>query len=130
MEIPNNGIYIVFENGEKYGVLDKIVRVGTHTGDKKLRSRLNQHFVMENKNRSIFRKNIGRCILNKEKSPYLPLWELDITSRTEKEKNIKLLDLDFEKQIEKRISEYIKPIYHFAFSKLTRKNRDSFGKAK
>jgi hypothetical protein len=65
-EIPQNGIYIIFENGEKFGDLDRIVRVGTHTGDGQLRSRLNQHFVKENKNRSIFRKNIGRCMLNKE----------------------------------------------------------------
>jgi hypothetical protein len=130
MEIPNNGIYIVFENGEKYGVLDKIVRVGTHTGDKQLRSRLNQHFVMENKNRSIFRKNIGRCILNKEKSPYLPLWELDITSRTEKEKNIKLLDLDFEKQIEKRISEYIQTNLSFCVFQVDTKEQRLFWESK
>ena len=63
-EIPENGIYIIFEKGEKYGNLDRIVRVGTHTGNNQLRSRLNQHFLKENKNRSIFRKNIGRCFLN------------------------------------------------------------------
>jgi hypothetical protein len=106
-KIPENGIYIIFENGEKFGDLDRIVRVGTHTGEKQLRSRLNQHFIKENKNRSIFRKNIGRCILNKNKSTYLPLWELDTTSKTDKEKNLKLLDLDFEKKIEKEISDYI-----------------------
>ena len=72
-EIPKNGIYIIFENGEKYKNLDRIVRVGTHTGNNQLRSRLNQHFIKENKNRSIFRKNIGRCFLNKENNPYLSL---------------------------------------------------------
>jgi hypothetical protein len=106
-EIPENGIYIIFENGEKFGDLDRIVRVGTHTGEKQLRSRLNQHFIKENKNRSIFRKNIGRCILNKKNSPYLPLWELDTTSKDDREKNLRLLDLDFEKKIEQKISEYI-----------------------
>ncbi len=55
-EIPKNGIYIIFENGEKYNGFDRIVRVGTHTGNSQLRSRLNQHFVKENKNRSIFKK--------------------------------------------------------------------------
>jgi hypothetical protein len=31
-DIPfTNGIYIMFENGEKYGEFDRIVRVGTHT---------------------------------------------------------------------------------------------------
>ncbi len=106
-EIPQNGIYIIFENGEKYDNLDRIVRVGTHTGNNQLRSRLNQHFIKENKNRSIFRKNIGRCFLNKENNPYLNLWELDITSKGGKEKNLKSLDLVFEKQIEKRISSYV-----------------------
>ncbi len=31
-EIPQNGIYIIFESGEKYKDFDRIVRVGTHTG--------------------------------------------------------------------------------------------------
>ena len=59
-EILQNGIYIIFERGEHFMNFDRIVRVGTHNGDNQLRSRLNQHFVKENKNRSIFRKNIGR----------------------------------------------------------------------
>lgn len=129
-EIPRNGIYIIFENGEKFGDLDRIVRVGTHTGDKQLRSRLNQHFVKENKNRSIFRKNIGRCILNKDKSPYLPSWEFDITSRAEKEKNIKLLDLDYEKKIEKRISEYIQSNLSFCIFQVDTKEQRLFWESK
>lgn len=39
-EIPQNGIYIIFEKGEVFDSFDRIVRVGTHTGDKQLRSRL------------------------------------------------------------------------------------------
>ena len=79
--IPANGIYIMFEKGETYQGLDRIVRVGTHTGDNQLYSRLNQHFVKENKNRSIFRKNIGRAFLHKEQHPYAEKWEYDTTSR-------------------------------------------------
>jgi hypothetical protein len=79
-EIPKNGIYIIFEIGESFKNFDRIVRVGTHTGNNQLYSRLNQHFVKENKNRSIFRKNIGRCLLNKAGNPYLKVWELDTTS--------------------------------------------------
>ena len=93
IDIPENGIYIIFEQGERLESFDGIVRVGTHTGKNKLRSRLNQHFVKENKNRSIFRKNIGRCILNQSNSPYLALWELDITSREERKRNLHLIDL-------------------------------------
>ena len=55
-KLPKNGIYIIFEKGEKFNDCDRIIRVGTHTGDNQLYSRLKQHFVKENKNRSIFRK--------------------------------------------------------------------------
>ena len=129
-EIPKNGIYIIFENGGKYKNLDRIVRVGTHTGNNQLRSRLNQHFIKENKNRSIFRKNIGRCFLNKESNPYLSLWELDITSRAEKEKNLKLLDLDFEKKIEKRISNYVQTNLSFCVFQIDTKDDRLFWESK
>ena len=58
--IPMNGIYVLFEKGEFAHNTNRIVRVGTHTGKNQLRSRLIQHFLNENKDRSIFRKNIGR----------------------------------------------------------------------
>jgi len=129
-DIPNNGNYILFEKGELFDNLDRIVRAGTHTGDKQLRSRLNQHFVKENKNRSIFRKNIGRCFLNKDQSPYLPLWELDITSKAEREKNLKLLDLDFEKKLEKRISDYIQNNLSFCVFQVDTKEDRLFWESK
>lgn len=129
-EIPNNGIYILFERGEKFDDLDRIVRVGTHTGDKQLYSRLNQHFVKENKNRSIFRKNIGRCILNKDNGEYKDLWELDITSKADREKNLKLLDLKFEEQMEKRISGYIQLNLSFCVFKIDTKEERLFWESK
>jgi hypothetical protein len=129
-KMPKNGIYIIFENGEKYGDLDRIVRIGTHTGEKQLRSRLNQHFIKENKNRSIFRKNIGRCLLNKDKSSYLPLWDLDTTSKVDKEKNLKLLNLEFEIQIEKRISEYIQTNLSFCVFQIETKVQRLFWESK
>ena len=69
--IPNNGIYVLFQKGEAGHGLDRIVRIGTHTGENQLRSRLKQHFLTENKDRSIFRKNIGRALLNKRSDPFL-----------------------------------------------------------
>ncbi len=129
-DIPENGIYIIFEKEELLYSFDRIVRVGTHTGDKQLRSRLNQHFVKENKNRSIFRKNIGRCLLHKDRNPYLPLWELDTTSKAEKEKNLKLLDLDFEKKIEKRISDYIQNNLSFCVFQVDTKEQRLFWESK
>jgi len=129
-EIPQNGIYIIFENGEKYKNFDRIVRVGTHTGNNQLRSRLNQHFINENKNRSIFRKNIGRCFLNQENNPYLSLWELDITSRVERVKNLKLLNLDFEKTVENRISNYVQTNLSFCVFQVDTKEDRLFWESK
>ena len=106
-KVPRNGIYVLFEAGETFGSYSRIVRVGTHTGANQLPSRLKQHFVNENKNRSIFRKNIGRALLNEESHPYISLWELDVTSRADREKNLPLLDLEFEKSMERRITAFI-----------------------
>jgi hypothetical protein len=129
-EIPRNGIYIIFEKGEKYKNFDRIVRVGTHTGINQLRSRLNQHFVMENKNRSIFRKNIGRCFLNKENNAYLEFWELDTTSKVDREKKLNLLDLDLEKEIEKKISHYVQTNLSFCVFEIDTKDERLFWESK
>ena len=119
--IPKNGIYVMFERGEKAHGVDRIVRIGTHTGDNQLRSRIYQHFELENKNRSIFRKNVGRCILNKNLHPYLKIWELDTTSKVNKEKFGHLIDKDFERQIEKEISCYIQANFSFALLEVSEK---------
>ena len=50
--LPLSGIYLLFETGEEAHGGDRIVRVGTHTGDDQLPSRLVQHFVNENKDRN------------------------------------------------------------------------------
>ena len=49
--IFNNGIYILFEKGEKAHNVDRIVRIGTHRGDNNLYNRLKEHFINENKDR-------------------------------------------------------------------------------
>lgn len=107
-EIPfNNGIYIFFETNEKYGNFDRIIRVGTDTGQNNLKSRMKQHFVNENKDRSIFRKNIGRAILNKANNPLLSYWNLDLTTKANKEKYFnESLSLEC-KKIEKQITSYL-----------------------
>jgi hypothetical protein len=128
--IPNNGIYIIFENGETYKNFDRIVRVGTHTGDNQLFSRLNQHFVKENKNRSIFRKNIGRCLLNKVGNPYLQTWDFDTTSSEGKRMYSKMIDVELEKKIEKDITSYIQANLSFCILKIDDKQQRLFWEAK
>lgn len=129
-EIPQNGLYIIFEHGEKYLEFDRIVRVGTHTGNNQLYSRLNQHYIKENKNRSIFRKNIGRCILNKGDNPYLKIWNLDTTSAEEKRMYSQLVDVEFERQIERQISKYIQENLSFCVFRIDDKEQRLFWESK
>lgn len=106
--LPQNGIYIMFEATEKYGDFDRIVRIGTHTGQNNFRNRLTEHYFNENKNRSIFRKNIGRALLNKDKNSYLKAWDIDFTDSQNKEALGHLRDQEYERTIEARVSEYIR----------------------
>ncbi|AKB28095.1 hypothetical protein MSSIT_1376 [Methanosarcina siciliae T4/M] len=112
-KIPRNGIYILFEKGETAHGMDRVVRIGTHTGKNQLRSRLKQHFIKENKDRSIFRKNIGRALLNRDKDPFLDQWEIDLTSRKAKKENAGLIDSEKQEETEKRVSQYIQKNFSF-----------------
>lgn len=111
--IPLNGIYILFQKGEKAHGQDRIVRIGTHTGDHQLRPRLKQHFLSENKDRSIFRKNIGRALLKKQNDPFLQLWELDLTTRKAKDNYSQQINFDYQQKIESQVSKYIRDNFSF-----------------
>lgn len=99
-----NGIYIIFEKGEEYHGMDRIVRVGTHRADGRLKRRLYDHFVSENHDGSIFRKNIGKAMLNADRDPYLSIWTLN----TSKPENRKFLDKAKNAEIEARVSRYLR----------------------
>ncbi len=111
--IPQNGIYVLFEKGEFAHGGERIVRVGTHTGQSQLPSRLFQHFLNENKDRSIFKKNIGRAILSKRKDSFLEKWDLDLTSKKMKKKHLRFIDQDKQRQVEKEVSKYIRNNFTF-----------------
>lgn len=113
LNIPKNGIYILFEKGEMAHDTERIVRVGTHTGDGRLIARIKEHFLKENKDRSIFRKNIGRAILSKSNDDFLEQWNWNLTTREKKDKLLPLLDVDKQMQIEKEVTQYIQE--HFSF---------------
>ncbi|MGN6617530.1 MAG: hypothetical protein ACTHJ5_10170 [Ilyomonas sp.] len=120
--IPKNGVYLLFEKGEIIGEYDRIVRVGSHSGTNQLLNRLYDHYIRENKNRSIFRKNIGRCFLKKEKNEYLKYWEYDTTSVVNQGKFSHLLNPIFESQLEKRISDFIQTNLSFSVFKIDDKD--------
>ncbi|MDY9924378.1 DUF6884 domain-containing protein [Methanobacterium sp.] len=120
-EIPENGIYILFEKGEFGHSGDRIVRIGTHTGKNQLRYRLQQHFEKENKDRSIFRKNIGRALLKKDEDPFLEQWNIDLTTKKAKELHADSIDTLKLKETEKRVSNYITNNFSFVVFEVNNK---------
>jgi hypothetical protein len=121
--IPSDGIYVLFEKGETAHGGDRIVRIGTHTGEGQLRSRLRQHFVSENKDRSIFRKNIGRCLLNREGDPFLGDWELDLTTRNAKDKHASAIDSSKQAAVERDVTKRIQETFSFVVFEVKEKER-------
>lgn len=120
-DIPWNGLYVLYEQCETGHGGHRIVRVGTHTGANQLRSRLQQHFMRESKDRSIFRKNIGRALLNRDNDPFLKFWEIDRTSRRAKEQYDGLIDLERQSEIEQRVTQTIQERFSFVVLALENK---------
>lgn len=118
-----NGIYILFERDEEGHGGDRIVRVGTHTGDNQLHSRLKQHFLHENKDRSIFRKNIGRALLNKDNDSFLQFWDLDLTTRKARNQYSQIIDFDYQQLIENKVSQYIQAKFSFSIFEVNDKHQ-------
>lgn len=113
-EMPGNGIYFLFEVGEKAHGTARIVRVGTHTGQDNLRTRISEHFFRSNKDRSIFRKHIGRCLLAKAGDPFLAQWELDLTSRNAREMHAAEIDRKKLASVEADVTSYMRENFSFA----------------
>lgn len=124
-KIPENGIYILFEKGEFAHSTNRIVRIGTHKGDNNLRSRLHEHFLKENKDRSIFRKNIGRAFLNKYKnsSSTPKQWEIDLTTKKNRELHADFIDSENQTKVEKKVTEYIQDNFSFVVFQVDDKNK-------
>lgn len=59
-EIPKNGIYVMFENGELWNGKEKIVRVGINVTQNNLADRIKRHY-MGSIRTSVFRKHIASC---------------------------------------------------------------------
>jgi hypothetical protein len=106
-DLPLNGVYILFEKGEIGHGKNRIVRIGTHTGENQLKSRIKQHFIDENKDRSIFRKNIGRALLNKRYDLFLEDWEKDLTTKEARDKFQEKIDLGKQKLVEGEVTNHL-----------------------
>jgi hypothetical protein len=111
--VPSDGIYLVFEEGQRAHGGERIVMVGTHRGVGQLPGRLAEHYVNENKDRSIFRKNIGRALLARHQDPFLEHWDLDLTSRANRDRFEALVDMDRQAAVERSVSDYIRAAFSF-----------------
>jgi hypothetical protein len=128
--LPYNGIYFFYEEGEiadhGCGLIPRIVRIGTHK-ENNFQIRISEHFLLnESKlnftianpkpsDRSIFRKNIGRALLNKNNDYYMKIWNIDYTSKENRLKMNLMRNIEKEKQIESEISKILRERFSFRF---------------
>ncbi len=135
--LPRNGIYFFYEAGEIWGHggdRPRIVRVGTHR-EGNFRSRTADHYVIDErkmgfnrnqaapKDRSIFRKNIGRALLHRDRDPYEALWNIDFTTRASRETNGSRRDVEKEKQIEGQVTRILRERFTFRWIELEGQER-------
>jgi hypothetical protein len=113
-KVPKNGIYILFENGENAHGGERIVRVGTHRGQNNLAARIREHLYTPNKDRSIFRKHVGRCLLAKADDPFLTQWEIKLTTKASRALNEHNVDRARLQEIETAVTRYMVENFSFA----------------
>ncbi len=102
-----NGIYLLFEKGEKVEGFDRIVRVGSHPSQGRFCRRLTDHFNKKQR-ASIMRKHIGRCFLNRTSDSYIHIWNFNNVKVKRGGEGELLVDLEKESLIESMISSYLK----------------------
>lgn len=109
----NNGIYVVFEKGEKFNGKDRIVRIGTHDSEGRLKNRLKDHFVRANKDGSVFRKNIGLALLNKYQNEFIHIWAQNWSDREIRTQNETPETVASLIDTERRVSTYLRENIQF-----------------
>jgi len=132
-DLPENGIYFFYEQGETWGhgtTQPRVVRVGT-SKDGNFRKRILEHYLLDESKmnfdalkpapheRSIFRKNIGRALLNQRHDDYLKIWEIDFTSHKSRTENAHLRNIMKEKKLENEITNLLRNKFSFKFIELS-----------
>jgi hypothetical protein len=112
--VANNGIYVLFENGEEGHCTQRIVRIGTHRGQNNLALRMREHLYAANKDRSIFRKHVGRCLLAKAGDTFLSQWEIDLTTIASRKVNEGKVDKLRLREVEADVTRYMVENFSFA----------------
>jgi hypothetical protein len=110
--VPDHGVYVVFERGEHAHGVERIVRVGTNAGKAILASRIREHY-RANKDRSIFRKHVGRALLKDD--PFLDEWDIDLTTREAGENYAGKMVMVKLAKVESEVTYHMKENISFAF---------------
>ena len=98
-ELPKNGIYFQFENGEEAHGGDRIVRVGTHREVNRLALRIKSHFNGTRSN-SIFRSHVGDALARKYGRE---IAEEEISEYMQKNISISVLDCGISKKLRENL---------------------------
>jgi hypothetical protein len=106
----------------------RIVRIGMHM-EGNFSSRISEHFLLNDaaktmnftisnpkpSDRSIFRKNIGRALLNKENDYYQKMWDIDFMTRENCNNYGIMRNIQKEKDIESAITRILREKFSFRF---------------
>lgn len=126
-----NGVYFFYEVDEYSnhgdGIKPRIVRIGT-SKEGNFRTRIAEHFLLSESimrfsksnrkpsDRSIFRKNIGRALLNKASDfEYLKIWEIDFTRPKNRLDYADARDISKEQEIESQITKLLSQRFFFRY---------------
>lgn len=109
----DNGLLVVFKDGEKYGEYDRIVYVGINKASGRLPGRI-QEFISGSKDGVVLRKYIGEALLRKDGDSYARIWAKDASSPEKLRRIGTFYDPQKEKKTEVRVSSYLKK--HMSFS--------------
>lgn len=112
-EFPANGIYVLFEVGEHGHGGERIVRIGTHRGPDNLGKRIREHVYTRNKDRSIFRKHIGRALLQRRNDVFLEQWDVDLTTKQAREQHEDVIDKATLARVEDEVSAFMNGNFSF-----------------
>ena len=130
-DLPRDGIYLFFEVGEYDGHTgdERIVRVGTHKNGN-FRSRISEHYMLSKelnirvdrpapKDRSIFRKNLGRAWICKQNIGYLDVWNIDFTPSQNQQEHAHRRDIVIEREVEGKVTALLREGFSFAWLPVT-----------
>ena len=140
-KIPQNGLFVLFEKGEKFRDTDRIVYLGSNIKKDRLPKMLNFIFKEGNRDNTSFRKNIGRALLKRNNTIYfkkfnikstpnlISMWDMDFKEFNEKYDDDSNENKEMGK-VEEMVSHYIQDNFSFSIIGVEDKLKRSHLKSK